>query len=221
MRKIIFIILLIFTALIFSCESNLQNFDGTVEEVENIASDNAYLKLLEQNPNLDEILVFLGASSIEDLDAKLAEKPNNIATKDLTDFPEYVLLTAQHNSGNQPSGEEKLVTLKLSPENDNLKLSSTISKNEINDIGIIEGIIYNNDERAEGMILIEYDIEKELFRFSMDGFNSKRSCFGDCMAAKGKELEDSNWIEQIAFCAGCPLNMAVWAASCAWDCATN
>ncbi|MDY0201522.1 MAG: hypothetical protein WC951_05085 [Bacteroidales bacterium] len=218
MKKIIFITLLTFTAIIFGCESDLQNIDKTIKVTENTVSANEYLKLLEQNPNLKEVLSFLDASSIGDIDASFAEKSDDATTKDFTNYPEYIYLTPKHNPINKSSEEQKLVALILSPEKDNLKLSSATSKTEINGIGSIESIMYGNDESTEGMILMEYDLEKEFFSFSMDGFNSKRGCFDQCMYDKMKKIEDGNWVEQAAFLVGVPASVAWMAGSCVWSC---
>lgn len=217
MRKIIFITLLAFTAIIFGCESDLQNIDKPIEVTENTESANEYLKLLEQNPNLKEVLNFLDASSIEDIDASFAEKPDDATTKDLTNYPEYIFLTPKHNPINKSSEEQKLVALILSPEKDNLKLSSATSKTEINGIGSIESIMYGNDDSTEGMVLIEYDLEKEFFSFSMDGYGAK-GCWNNCMRENLQELEDNNWVVKAQFLVGMPWSLIWLEASCVVDC---
>ncbi|NHB69962.1 hypothetical protein [Perlabentimonas gracilis] len=216
MKKIAFVTMTILMALILSCESDIQTIDETIVKAEDTVLDNPYLKLLEQNPNIIEILDFLNASSTKELVAKLAEKPESIDYKNSSKFSEYIYVTHQHNLVQKSSGEEKLVLFELSPERDALRLRSIINASEID--GYIESIYYDNNEKALGILLIEYDIEKQFFNITIDGDNSKRGCFHECMSAKGRALEESNWIDKLIFCASAVPNVAGWAISCAWDC---
>ncbi|MDR2038396.1 MAG: hypothetical protein LBQ60_10785, partial [Bacteroidales bacterium] len=51
-----------------------------------------------------------------------------------------------------------------------------------------------------------------------NGVRDFESCTDKCMAGKLNNVFDGNWIDILEFAAGFPGNLAVWYASCSWDC---
>ncbi|MFO8234676.1 MAG: hypothetical protein R6U04_04625 [Bacteroidales bacterium] len=193
-----------------SCETESYT-DKKISEVEDSSINK---KTLEKNINFDKILSFLNVNSIDEIEIKEYKYGGSINTKGEDETKSYLTLTTNKNHV-KSTLSEKYIVLEFNPKNKDTKLVSTIKKSPSK--GIISIHQFNNKEKHIGRVSIEYDLEKEIAKFTLNDFDAK-GCWNKCVRMKLQEIEDSNWVEKAAFIAGIPTSVLALYASCGVEC---
>jgi len=134
------------------------------------------------------------------------------------------------------------------PENENSRLEMIISSSEFSEMtfavteddalllsSIWDGQVLNANRihqtiqnlhsehpgRTDLIQSLDYLLGMFIFLESLDDeqkMSDFDACFNHCMRKKAEDVANGNWIDQVHFLVGAPVNVAWWTGSCVWDC---